>query len=184
MTQTSNPPSDRQALPDLPGLRSLGSAEPFAAEVCAALARAQPFSVLSPDEARVVCGFMTVHAAEAGTRLFDEGDPADFLLVVVQGEVELLRRNRNQFAAQVAIAGTGESVGEMSLFDGAPRFSSCVALEPARVAVLTRAGLDALTARDPALAARLFAGWSAMLSGRLRDVSARLFLQLEAARAA
>lgn len=184
MTPHSTQPSDRQVPLDLPGIRALGSAEAFAAEVCDALARAQPFSLLTPDEARAVCAFMTVHAAEAGARLFDEDDPADFLLVVVSGEVELLRRNRNRFPAQLAVASAGESVGEMSLFDGAPRFSSCVALEPARVAVLTRASLDALTIDAPALAARLLTGWSAMLSGRLREVSARLFLQLEAARAA
>lgn len=167
-----------------PGLSTLGPAEAFAQPVCAALALAAPFSALSPDEARSLCAFMTVHQAEAGATLLSEDDPADFMLVVLEGAVELLRRNRNQFPSQLAIASAGEAVGEMSMLDGAPRFASCIALEPTRFAVFTRAGLAALTARSPALASILLAGWAVMLSGRLRDVSARLFTQLEAARAA
>lgn len=190
MTQTvseslpGDGPVHAPALLALPGLSALGPAEAFAQQVCAALSRAMPFSGLAPDEARALCAWMTVHQAEAGATLLKEDDPAEFMLVILDGAVELLRRNRNQFPAQLAVAAAGESVGEMSMFDRAPRFASCVALEPTRFAVLTRAGLEALAERSPTLATHLLTGWAAMLSERLREVGARLFTQLEAARAA
>lgn len=176
--------ADAPARPGLPGLRDLGPANRFADEVCSAMSRAAPFSALAPDDARRLCDFMSLHAAEAGATLFREGDPSDCVLLVVDGAVEVLRRNRNQFAARLALASVGQSVGEMSMFDGAPRFSSCVALEPTRLAVLTRAGLDALVAESPALGAALLMAWAALLSERLRDAGGRLFSQLEALRAA
>ena len=81
----------------LPGLSTLGPAEAFAQQVCVALSRAMPFSGLAPDEARALCAWMTVHQAEAGATLLKEGDPAEFMLIILDGAVELLRRNRNQF---------------------------------------------------------------------------------------
>ena len=167
-----------------PGLRDLGPAGRFADEVCAAMSLAAPFSALTPDDARRLCEFMSLHAAEAGAVVFREGDPSDSVLLVVAGAVEVLRRNRNEFAARLAVVPVGQSVGEMSMFDGAPRFSSCVALEPTSLARLTRAGLDALVAEAPVLGAGLLMAWAGLLSGRLRDAGGRLFTQLEAQRAA
>lgn len=165
-------------------MRLLGPATAFAAEVRAAMTAQAPFSALSREEADELCALMTVHEAEPGATLFQEGDPPDFMLLIVEGAVDVLRLNRNEFPARLAVAGAGEAVGEMSLFDGAPRFSSCVALETTRVAVLTRAALATLLDRDPALGAKLLLHWARLLSERLRDAGARLFAQLEAARSA
>ena len=165
------------------GLRPVGPASGCIDAVRDAAARCAPFGALGPDDIARLCEYMTVYEADPAVTLFAEGDPADFVVLVLSGLVEVLRRNRNLYPTRLALAQAGEAVGEMSMFDDAPRFSACVALEPTRIAVLPRESLERLLLRDPALGNRLLLRWAKLLSRRLRDTGSRLFTQLEAARA-
>lgn len=165
------------------GLRTVGPASDCIDAVRDAAARCAPFAALGPDDIARLCDFMTVYEADPAVTLFAEGDPADFVVLVISGLVDLLRRNRNLYPTRLGVAQAGEAVGEMSMFDEAPRFSACVALESTRIAVLPRESLERLLLQDPALGNRLLLQWAKLLSQRLRDTGSRLFTHLEAARA-
>ncbi|MEN9314611.1 MAG: cAMP regulatory protein, partial [Pseudomonadota bacterium] len=166
------------------GARPVGPDGFDADELALRIRSAEPFSSLTDDEARTLIAFLNLAEVDAGVRFVSEGDPSDFVLLVVRGAVEVLRRNANGYPSRLAVAEAGTAIGEMSMFDAGPRFGSCDALEPTRIAVLTRAGLEQLMAAEPSLACRLLVGWAGLLSARLRESGARLFLQLEAARSA
>ena len=104
------------------------------------------------------------------------------MMLLMQGVIDVLRRNRHDYPSRIAVAHAGQALGEMSMLDGEPRFSSCVALEPSRIAVLTRDEFQKLAAEDPVLANRILLNVVRLLSERLRQASLQLVAQLEAAR--
>jgi CRP-like cAMP-binding protein len=70
----------------------------------------------------------------------------------------------------------------MSMFDGEPRFASCVTLEPCKMAVLSREALMQVLEDEPALGNRILLKLVQLLSDRLRQTSSKLVTYLEAAR--
>jgi CRP-like cAMP-binding protein len=98
--------------------------------------------------------------------------------------VDVLRRNRYNYPSRIAVANAGHALGEMSMFDGEPRFASCVTLEPSRIAVLTREALLLVLQEDPRLGNKILLKLVQLLSERLRQTSAKLVSYIEAAREA
>ena len=104
------------------------------------------------------------------------------MMLLMTGMVDVLRRNRYDYASRISVALPGQTLGEMSLFDGEPRFASCVALERTRFAVLSREGMQRVLQDDPALGNKIMLRLVQMLSARLRQTSARLVSYIEASR--
>ncbi len=119
------------------------------------MAKTPLFSGLDMEETRKLGAFMYVYEAPSGVTIISEGEAGDFMMMLMQGMVDVLRRNRYNFPSRIAVAHAGHALGEMSMFDGEPRFASCVTLEQSRVAVLTRDALMLVHARtSPSWATR------------------------------
>ncbi|MDO5055904.1 MAG: cyclic nucleotide-binding domain-containing protein [Lautropia sp.] len=164
------------------GLRLLGSGVGFAEDLHLLLARTALFSGLGRTESRLLGAVMQVYEAETGLTLVTEGDTGDYMLLVMRGLVEVTRRDEHGMPVQIAVASPGQTLGEMSMVDGEPRFASCVTIEPCRVALLGRTALLALLRREPALGNKILLKLVSLLSERLRDSSAQLVNCLSAAR--
>jgi CRP/FNR family cyclic AMP-dependent transcriptional regulator len=146
------------------------------------LAATPLFCDLSLDQIERVSAVMTVYDAPVGVTLITEGDQGDFMLLLLTGAVDVLRRNRNSYPARIAVVEPGQSLGEMSMFDGEPRFSSCVTIEPSRIAVLEHKPLMQLFDADPSLGNRVMLQLVRLLSDRLRQTGAQLVSFLDSAR--
>jgi len=166
------------------GLRPIGRASEYADEIHGLMSKTPLFSGLDVDETRKLGAFMYVYEAPAGVTIITEGETGDFMVLLMQGRVDVLRRNRYDFPARIAVAHAGHSLGEMSMFDGEPRFASCVTLEPSRIAVLTRDAMMLVLHDEPRLGNRILLKLVQLLSDRLRQTSARLVSYLEASREA
>ncbi len=166
------------------GLKPVGRASEFADEIHRLMARTPLFSGLDIDETRKLGAFMYVYEAPPGTTLISEGEDGDFMLLLMQGMVDVLRRNRYHYPSRIAVANAGHALGEMSMFDGEPRFASCVTLEHCRIAVLTRDALMLVLADAPKLGNKILLKLVQLLSDRLRQTSAKLVTFLEAGREA
>jgi CRP/FNR family cyclic AMP-dependent transcriptional regulator len=142
------------------------------------------FAGLDASEIGALCQRMQLFDAQAGDTLINEGEPGDFMLLVLTGSVDVLRRNRYNYPSRIAVAAAGQALGEMSMFDGEPRFASCVALEPTRVAILERDAMMALLDAQPTLGKQVLLRLAQLLSERLRQASAQLVVYVEAARQA
>lgn len=85
----------------------------------------------------------------AGEALIRQGDTAQHAFILESGSVKIVA-TEDGHEQVLAIASTGEVVGEMALFDDAPRSASVVALEPVRARRMTREGLAELVQSEPA----------------------------------
>jgi len=166
------------------GLRPVGRASEFVDQIHALMSRTPIFSGLDIEETRKLGAFMYVYEAPPGVTIIAEGEPGDFMTVLLSGTVEVLRRSRNVAQSRIAVAHPGHSLGEMSMFDGEPRFASCVTLESARIAVLTRDAMMLVLHDEPRLGNKILLKLVQLLSDRLRQTSARLVTHLESARTA
>jgi len=162
------------------GLKPVGRASEYSDQIYSLMSKTPLFSGLDLDETRKLGAFMYVYEAPAGITLIQEGESGDFMMLLMNGMVDVLRRNRYNYPSRIAVAHSGHALGEMSMFDGGPRFASCVTLEQSRVAVLTRDAMMLVLSDEPKLGNKIMLKLVQLLSERLRQTSAKLVSYLEA----
>jgi CRP/FNR family transcriptional regulator, cyclic AMP receptor protein len=164
------------------GLKPVGRASEFAGEIHGLMAKTPLFSGLDMEETRKLGAFMYVYEVSPNVKIINEGEAGDFMMLLMTGMVDVLRRNRYNYPSRIAVAHAGHALGEMSMFDGEPRFASCVSLELCKIAVLTRDALMLVLTDEPKLGNKILLKLVQLLSERLRQTSAKLVSYIEAAR--
>tara|TARA_R110002096_G_scaffold138378_41_gene292145 strand:- start:5149 stop:5859 length:711 start_codon:yes stop_codon:yes gene_type:complete len=106
----------------------------------------------------------------AGMVLFQRGDAGEYLLALVSGRVRMAVSTAQGRELVLRHAEAGDVMGELALFDGAPRSADAVALLATGAYVLMRRDFDAITAREPDLCRAIVA----YLCQMLRDTTAQL----------
>jgi CRP/FNR family cyclic AMP-dependent transcriptional regulator len=107
---------------------------------------------LSPcDEQTLLCivGDSVNLVWPAGRTVFELGSPADGLFIVLSGRVRILRED----GAEVAVLGSGEYFGELSLLTGTTHHHAVEAVEDTELMVVPKERFDSLLAENPELAA-------------------------------
>jgi CRP/FNR family cyclic AMP-dependent transcriptional regulator len=155
-------------------LEFLGDATKFANQIHALIPKCTLLENFSPPEVRLLAHFMDVYKAEPGMEVIREGDGGDFMLMLIEGKVEVQKRDRWNTPQVIAIVDAGKTLGEMSMIDGEARFATCVAVEPLLVAMLDRESLARIIVEQPLLGAKVLMELVLMLSQRLRHTSERL----------
>jgi CRP-like cAMP-binding protein len=155
-------------------LEYLGDATKFAAQMHALIPKCALLENFSPAEVELLAHFMDVYRAEPATEIIREGDGGDFMLMVLEGKVEVHKRDRWNTPQLLAVVEAGRTLGEMSMIDGEARFATCVATESALIAVLDRESLARIIVEQPLLGAKILMELVLMLSQRLRATSKRL----------
>jgi CRP-like cAMP-binding protein len=111
----------------------------------------------------------------AGTTIFLEGDPGDFMGFVVSGKIEV--KKHTEFKGKqivLAILGKGSFVGEISTFDHSPRSTTVMALTDSELIILKRETLDSIMQQHPQTGIKILQGIIRILSIRLRKTTERL----------
>jgi CRP-like cAMP-binding protein len=91
----------------------------------------------------------------AGDVLLKEGEPAEFAVLILKGEVEVfIEREGKRLALTEAMPGT--ILGELALLCGIPRSASARATEDSTVLKWSDESLHTLLLRDRSLAQRIF----------------------------
>jgi CRP-like cAMP-binding protein len=85
----------------------------------------------------------------AGSRVFEQGTPADGLYIVVSGAVRVLDAD----GTEVTALGPGDFFGELSLLDGSAHGHTVVAAEDSELLVVAKERFDDLLSGDAELAA-------------------------------
>jgi len=91
-----------------------------------------------------------------GTQFITEGEPGDTLYIVLEGRLRAFSEDTDGREVRYAEYGPGDYVGEMSL-DGGLRAANVATLTPCRLAMVTRATLQAHLAEEPDFAFELLA---------------------------
>ena len=157
----------------------LGDATKFSGQIHALIPRCNLLENFSTAEVRLLSHFMDVYQAAAGAEIIREGEGGDFMLMIIEGRVEVKKRDRWNTPQLIAVVEPGKTLGEMSMIDGEPRFATCIAAEPTMVAVLNRENLARIIVEQPMLGAKILMEFVLMLSQRLRNTSGRLIEMLD-----
>jgi CRP/FNR family cyclic AMP-dependent transcriptional regulator len=121
-------------------------------------------------ELEVIAGYMTLNAVEQGATVFEEGDPGDFMLIVVEGRIAIYKGGEH--GRQLLSSETkGRIIGEMAMIDHERRSATCIAETSCELLILTSNNLKAMAVEHPGLAYHFMASLARILSRRLRRAS-------------
>jgi len=125
------------------------------------------FRDLSFREALEVNELLHERAYEKGELIFEAGDIGHGIFIVVSGKVrvdpsqQLLKEAMLEF-------GPGEVLGELTLFEEAPRFASVVAMERTVILALFRAEFSSLLTRNTKIGVKVLVRLSTTMCQRVR----------------
>jgi CRP/FNR family cyclic AMP-dependent transcriptional regulator len=127
----------------LPALRSIdprnGGEDP--ARIRATIARAPLFAALPITAIEDLTGRVTVRKVPVGSAVVAQDEPGDAMFVIMSGRVKVVIFGESGREVTLSLLRSGDSFGEMSLFDQAPRSAHCLAIEPTTLLVLSREDL-------------------------------------------
>jgi CRP/FNR family transcriptional regulator len=147
-----------------PGGRATTS-EMRAERVQAAVRSLPMFRGLPAGDQRRLAELATVRDFARGDTVWGEGDPAEFLTLIVRGRVKVVRHG-DAGDVILEIFGEGEPVGAIAVYNSIPYPASAVCLEPVTMLMLPRRDYFELLDRHPEFA-----------RGVMRELT-RLVLQL------
>lgn len=110
----------------------------------------------------------------SGREVISQDERGDFLVIMLDGLVAVDRVQLWGDRVSLGEARKGDVLGEMSLLDAGPRFSTCVTIQDSQLAVLDAQALDRLMRDQPRIALALITMLARRMSLRLRYVSTRL----------
>ncbi|MBN1136256.1 MAG: Crp/Fnr family transcriptional regulator [Anaerolineae bacterium] len=116
------------------------------------LARSPLFSPLPAKERARIEGRLARRSYAADETIFWEGDPADRLVIVLQGRVKMVKHSESGRDTILATFGPGQVVGEVGVLIGDAYPASAQALEPSVTVSLRRAEYVDLVRAHPDLA--------------------------------
>jgi CRP-like cAMP-binding protein len=126
------------------------------------------FGALSDDFLEHLTRTLSVRRVLVGETVFREGDPAREMYVVLDGEMEVMKRGaRRGRETRVAILGPNDCFGEMSLIDMQPRSATVRALGSTRLLRISTEEMDALYRHD-------LKSYTLIVLNIARDLSRRL----------
>ena len=166
----------------LRGLERLESHATLSRDGFAQIGRSQFFTDFSSRDINTLARYMDVYRAQGGDIVIREDDAGDFLLLVIEGAMDILKKDERGEPRHVTSVGPGMTLGEMSMIDGEPRFATCVATVPTVFAVLNRDNMARIILDHPALGTQILLKLVAMLSLRLRQTTVRLLRCIEGGR--
>jgi CRP-like cAMP-binding protein len=152
----------------------LGSASGYVDEIYEVVKALALFDGFSISEYTKFCDYMVCYGAPRGETILNEGDEGNFLIIVLTGQIDVVKNDESGTRKLVVRVGPGSFLGEMSLMDGGERFASCVATEPTDFAVLTRDMLNTIMIEYPSLANKVMLLLLQLMNGRLRDATTRM----------
>ena len=143
-----------------------------------ALSRCRLFAAMSRESLETISRTLRSRKFRRGEVLFHEGDPGDALFIVASGSVKVVVPSDDGDEAILVTLGRGDSLGELSLLDGAPRSASAIAIEAVEALALPRSQFISLLATDEALRSALLAQLAAEVRRLTTHVADLHFLDL------
>src|ERR1041384_163954 len=127
----------------LPTLRPVdprnGGEDP--ARIRATIARAPLFAALPISAIEDLTARVSVRKVPVGSAVVAQDEPGDAMFVIMSGRVKVVIFGESGREVTLSLLRSGDSFGEMSLFDQAPRSAHCLAIEPTTLLVLSREDL-------------------------------------------
>ncbi|MDP3179321.1 MAG: cyclic nucleotide-binding domain-containing protein [Spirochaetaceae bacterium] len=101
-----------------------------------ALGKVGLFERLNPKFIKGIAGICTERSFKEGDFLMKQGDSGIGLFIILSGKVKVEKIDTSGKTVELAENGAGDILGEMAVFDGAPRSASVVATAETNCLVL------------------------------------------------
>jgi CRP/FNR family cyclic AMP-dependent transcriptional regulator len=161
---------------------NLGDATPFVARILDIMDYIHVFEGFEQAEIEILARYLRCYRVPAGIEIIAEGELGDFMLLLIDGTMEIAKMDHRGLPVHIGDANPGKTLGEMSVIDGEPRFASCVTTTETVVAVLGRDELMRLIAERPQLGVKLLMRMAVLLNQRLRQISVQYMKCLDETR--
>lgn len=109
------------------------------------------------------------------TTILSEGSSGNFMYILIEGEVEIVKKMDGGGTKVLAKMAGGHCFGEMSLVDSSVRSASVTAISPCVLLRLSEGEFGL----NPVVSAKLYRNIARLLSSRLRNSNARVSLGLK-----
>jgi CRP/FNR family transcriptional regulator, cyclic AMP receptor protein len=167
-------PAAQTPPPPPPSIERLGTGAGFVPLIEKVLRDSSLLAQFDAQDLPRFAGFLQIYRVSSGIPFIVEGDPGDFMVLVLEGFVEVFKKGAEGERSLVGVAAPGKTLGEMSLIDGEPRFATCIAATPVTFAALPKKGLERIMKDHPELGQKILLQLVLLLNQRLRHVSAQL----------
>jgi CRP/FNR family cyclic AMP-dependent transcriptional regulator len=124
---------------------------------------------LSPGNIEELVAISAEKTAAKGSTLFREGEPGDVLLVVLDGKVEVTKRE-----ATLATLEAGSVLGEMSLLGGDTRSATAIAATDVKYLAIPHGPFQRLLEKDNLSALKVVNNLAHVMSKRLALINEKL----------
>ena len=184
------------------GLQVVGYCERLASYGPDLLEHSPLLEEFTPAEADVLAASMLLVRAAPGQVLIREGDAGDWMMLILNGTVDVTKRielragdadapsgagNHAEPEAaastqsRVAVLQRGAAIGEMSMLDSGLRYTTCTAIEAVEAGVLGSHAIGLLIRDHPGVGAKLLVKITQLMAQRLRNISNQLVKMLQKA---
>jgi len=131
-------------------------------------ARAIPlFAQVADDDLEQIASHLIERRYPKNTTIVEEGLPGDYMYIIREGRVKVTKLSDDGREKILEFLDEGAFVGEMALFERAPRSASVKTLTPVRLLALSRTDFIGLLKKSPDLAMAVIQE----LSRRLRTIN-------------
>ena len=144
--------------------------------IAEALAEVPLFAGLDENERAILAERVDLTPITAGEKLFDYGDPGDWMMILKSGEVEISVKTKTGEKLYLETAQPGDFFGEISLLDVGPRSASAHVTKSGEAIVVDRGDLDELLKLKPSAALHLLTATGKRLrtnAAALRNTASR-----------
>lgn len=156
---------------DPDSLALIGDGTAMSREIADMVSRTPLFADLDKQDVLDLAGYLLLYRAKKGAVILREGEPGDYMLLVIHGSVDVYKSDKIHKQKRINTVLPGMAFGEMAMVDGEPRFATCVATEPVTLACLSREGLVRIIDEKPRLGSKILVQLLAMMNQRLRQAS-------------
>lgn len=133
------------------------------------------FYLFDDEDIDKIAPFFEMFDYPAGSIIFKEGDPGNFIGFVLSGKLEVKKQTEfkgNQLI--IALLTKGATVGELSMFDKHQRSATVEAVEDTSLIIFRSESLESLMQQHPYTGIKMLKGLIKVLSLRLRKATERL----------
>ena len=125
-------------------------------------------------ELEALSTYTEAYRATAATTLVSEDSRDAFMGILIEGQIDVLKRDQSGVNRTIAQIRAGKTLGEMSLIDGEPRSATLQVDRAAVMLIISKFQFERMSNEVPRLALKLVLMIARQLSQRLRQTSGTL----------
>lgn len=109
------------------------------------------FESMTPEQLKILTNISEEVNYQSGEILFNENDPSDYLYVIVDGEIEIVKNHGDPGEIRLAVLHSKASFGELTLFGDEGRSAAAIASKDSTFLAIEKEHLLLLIQENPAI---------------------------------